>query len=84
MHVFSGIEFHVIVFIVAPVSGLVISLPFAACGLLALFELAIIFRLWRFARSAERELAVLDQLKEMPTNGADAELGSTASHPVAT
>jgi phosphatidylglycerophosphate synthase len=53
-HLVSGIEFEMFVFIVGPLTGLVIPVTAAAGALLLFFELVLIARLLRAARRYER------------------------------
>jgi phosphatidylglycerophosphate synthase len=50
-HVFSGIEFQMAVFIVGPVTGLVVGSTVVAGVLLVTFELLLIYKLWLATRS---------------------------------
>nr|WP_223874252.1 CDP-alcohol phosphatidyltransferase family protein [Salinispora mooreana] len=51
VHIFSGIEFHMAVFIIGPLTGAVLAVSIVAGALLLLFELALIFKLWLSTRS---------------------------------
>ena len=57
-HVFSGIEFEMTVFILAPLIGWIVGISVAAAGLLLLFEAWLVVKLWRqtrvFAATVER------------------------------
>ena len=55
-HLVSGIEFEMAVFIVAPLTGMVIGVPVVAGGLLLVFELLLIYKLLTAARSYTRHL----------------------------
>lgn len=55
-HLFSGIEFQMVVFIVGPLTGRIVPTTLAAAGLLLIFELAIIYKLWLSTRDFERVL----------------------------
>ncbi|TQN32725.1 CDP-alcohol phosphatidyltransferase-like enzyme [Haloactinospora alba] len=69
MHLFSGIEFEMFVCVVAPVTALlapllpvtslVVGVTVLACAGLALFEVLIVYRLWRATRGFVRELRAL-------------------------
>jgi phosphatidylglycerophosphate synthase len=55
-HLVSGIEFEMAVFIVGPLTGLVIGVPIVAGALLVLFELLLIYKLLSATRSYTRHL----------------------------
>jgi phosphatidylglycerophosphate synthase len=62
IHLFSGVEFEMTVFIIGPLIGLVFWTSIVAAALLLLFEALLVFRLWqligrwqRDMRRAERE-----------------------------
>ncbi|MDA2812257.1 CDP-alcohol phosphatidyltransferase family protein [Nocardiopsis sp. RSe5-2] len=66
-HLFSGIEFQMGVFIVAPLvgaffPGAMLWVVGASCAGLMFFELFIVGRLWQASRRYEREAVVLDEL----------------------
>jgi hypothetical protein len=54
-HVVSGIEFQMAVFIVGPLTGWIIGTTLVAGGLLAAFEMLLIYKLWITARDAGSE-----------------------------
>jgi phosphatidylglycerophosphate synthase len=56
-HVFSGIEFQMVVFIVGPLTGLLVGSAVAAGALLVAFELLLIYKLWTATRGYLRHLA---------------------------
>ncbi|WP_283138618.1 CDP-alcohol phosphatidyltransferase family protein [Rhizohabitans arisaemae] len=58
-HVISGIEFHMAVFIVAPILGPSALIPIAGTigAILMTFEFVIVYRLWLAARECERVIA---------------------------
>jgi phosphatidylglycerophosphate synthase len=56
-HVVSGIEFQMAVFIIGPVTGLIIGSAIVAGALLVAFELLLIFKLWTATRSYRGHLA---------------------------
>jgi phosphatidylglycerophosphate synthase len=56
-HVFSGIEFQMAVFIVGPLTHLVVGTTIAASALLVAFELMLIYKLWTATRSYVKHLA---------------------------
>lgn len=62
MHLFSGIEFQMFIFIVAPIIGFIPETIFFGSILLLLFELAIIYKLWLSTKDFERELAELQDV----------------------
>lgn len=51
-HLFSGVEFQMAVFIVGPLAGAVPETAIVALGLLAVFEVAAVYRLWVTVRAA--------------------------------
>jgi phosphatidylglycerophosphate synthase len=57
-HVVSGIEFQMAVFIIGPVTGLVIGSTVVAGVLLVGFELLLIFKLWTATRSYLRHIGI--------------------------
>ncbi|WP_017556135.1 CDP-alcohol phosphatidyltransferase family protein [Nocardiopsis baichengensis] len=66
-HLFSGIEFQMGVFIVAPLVGTLFPVAMlwiigASCAGLLLFEAFIVTRLWQATRRYEREKRALDEL----------------------
>ncbi|MDA2806292.1 CDP-alcohol phosphatidyltransferase family protein [Nocardiopsis suaedae] len=66
-HLFSGIEFQMGVFIVAPLvgaffPGAMLWVVGASCAGLLFFESFIVGRLWQASRRYEREAVVLDEL----------------------
>ena len=65
-HLFSGIEYEMTVFILAPLTGLIIPVTVAAAALLLIFEAWLVVKLWRQTRvfaarleRAERDAAAL-------------------------
>jgi phosphatidylglycerophosphate synthase len=56
-HVFSGVEFQMVVFIIAPLTTLVLGLTIAGMVLLLLTEAAVTYKLFLSARDVERQLA---------------------------
>lgn len=66
MHLVSGIEFQMAVFIIGPLTGAVIEVGIIAGALLLAFELAIIYRFWRSHRAYVRALA---RLRSQPIRG---------------
>jgi phosphatidylglycerophosphate synthase len=77
-HLFSGIEFQMGTFIVAPVVG-AFSVPamlvviITSCVTMLVTELFLIVRLWQYSRRVERETALLDTVIPL-----DAEMAGTA------
>ncbi|MBW6435510.1 CDP-alcohol phosphatidyltransferase family protein [Actinoplanes hulinensis] len=59
-HVFSGIEFMMFVFVLGPLTGLVVPFTVVAAVLLTAFELLLIYKLWLTTRtySAEKEALI--------------------------
>jgi phosphatidylglycerophosphate synthase len=56
-HLFSGIEFQMAIFIIAPLTGWIIGTSAGAGALLAGFELLIIYKLWTATKGYTRLLA---------------------------
>lgn len=56
-HVFSGVEFQMTVFIIAPLTSLVLGFSIAAIVLLLLSEAAVTYKLYLSARDVDRQLA---------------------------
>lgn len=61
-HLFSGIEFQMFIFIVAPIIGLIPETIIFSTVLLLLFEVVIIYKLWQSTRKFEREVAETDDI----------------------
>jgi phosphatidylglycerophosphate synthase len=59
IHVVSGIEFQMAVFVVGPITGLLLAVPAVAGALLIAFELLLIYKLWLSTRAFERDMAAL-------------------------
>ncbi|AQS57120.1 CDP-alcohol phosphatidyltransferase family protein [Novibacillus thermophilus] len=57
MHLFSGIEFQMFIFIIAPIVGFIPEIILFSSALLFMFELAIIYKLWLSTKDFEKELA---------------------------
>jgi hypothetical protein len=65
-HLFSGIEYEMTIFILAPLTGWIITVTVAAAALLLIFEAWLVVKLWRQTRAfaarverAERDVAAL-------------------------
>ena len=65
-HLFSGIEYEMTVFILAPLTGWIVRVTIAAAALLLIFEAWLVVKLWRQTRvftarveRAERDVAAL-------------------------
>jgi phosphatidylglycerophosphate synthase len=56
-HVISGIEFQMAVFIIGPLTHLIVGTTLVVAGLLVAFELLLIYKLWTATRSYVRHLA---------------------------
>jgi phosphatidylglycerophosphate synthase len=56
-HLFSGIEFQMFVFIVAPLTHMIIGVTLASAALLIAFELLLIYKLWSATKTFARQLA---------------------------
>ncbi|PTM56658.1 CDP-alcohol phosphatidyltransferase family protein [Desmospora activa] len=57
-HLFSGIEFQMFIFIIGPLTGLILEMVVVSAVLLLTFELAIIYKLWLSTKDMDRELTV--------------------------
>ncbi|MDQ0338510.1 phosphatidylglycerophosphate synthase [Caldalkalibacillus uzonensis] len=68
-HLFSGIEFQMFIFIVAPLLGILKETIIVSCVLLLLFEIPIVYKLWLSTNDYERQMKSLqekyDELQEM-------------------
>jgi phosphatidylglycerophosphate synthase len=58
-HLFSGIEFMMFVFIIGPVTGLIVLVTVASGLLLLAFEALLIYKLWTTTRTFHRKLAAI-------------------------
>ena len=56
MHLFSGIEFQMFVFVVAPIIGFMKEIIFFGAILLMAFEAAILYKIWLSTKDFQREL----------------------------
>ena len=79
IHVVSGIEFQMAVFVVGPITGLLLVVPAVAGALLVAFELMLIYKLWLSTRAFERDLATLDATEA--AEAAEAANGPAAAIP---
>lgn len=59
VHLFSGIEFMMFVFIVGPVTGQIIAVTIVSGVLLLAFESLLVLKLWTTTRTFRRKLAAL-------------------------
>lgn len=57
MHLFSGIEYQMFIFVVAPIIGFIPQIMFFGSIVLFMFEMAIIYKLWLSTKDFEKELA---------------------------
>jgi len=64
-HLFSGIEFQMFVFILGPLTTLVLPMTLLACVLLLVFEFAVVYKLVLSARDLDKLLA---RLRAMPSD----------------
>ncbi|WP_221322646.1 CDP-alcohol phosphatidyltransferase family protein [Actinoplanes sp. L3-i22] len=67
VHVFSGIEFMMFVFIVAPVVNQVKLVTIASCALMLVFELLLVYKLWTHTQTFARRLAKLERAESLET-----------------
>jgi phosphatidylglycerophosphate synthase len=72
-HLFSGIEFEMFVFIVAPIVA-VIQVSIFAVVMMLVFELLLVFKLWMATRSFTVQLALIPPLPEGVEEDAEADL----------
>ena len=68
MHLFSGIEFQMFVFIVGPLTHQVVGVTLASAVLLIAFELLLIYKLWTATQTFARQVtpAVVTQRVKAP------------------
>jgi hypothetical protein len=59
-HLVGGIEFQMAVLVIAPVTGAVVAVTIVAGALMILFELAVIYMIYRAAKSVTRQIASID------------------------
>ncbi|PTX50641.1 phosphatidylglycerophosphate synthase [Melghirimyces profundicolus] len=64
MHLFSGIEFQMFIFVVAPIVGLLKETIFFGSILLMAFEAAIVYKIWLSTKDFEREFTRIRQATE--------------------
>ncbi len=62
VHVFSGIEFMMFVFIVGPLINQVAIVTIVSSALMIAFELLLIYKLWTTTKSFSRRLAALERV----------------------
>jgi hypothetical protein len=83
VHVVSGIEFMMFVFIVGPVVGWIVGVTLLSAALLLAFELLLIYKLWTATKSFARRMAAA--LPAQPTGSEDAvEQGDVVQGPETT
>jgi phosphatidylglycerophosphate synthase len=71
-HLFSGIEYEMTVFIIAPLTGWIIGVPVAAGALLLLFEAWLIYKFFRHTQAFPARLEAEIQAREQATAEAEA------------
>jgi phosphatidylglycerophosphate synthase len=59
-HLVGGIEFQMAVLIVAPLTGAIIAVSAVAAGLMLFFELAVIYMIYRAAKSVTQQIVAID------------------------
>ena len=59
-HLVGGIEFQMAVLVVAPLTGAIIEVSVVAAALMLFFELAVIYMIYRAAKSVTRQIASID------------------------
>ncbi len=69
-HLFSGIEFMMFVFILGPVLNQVIATTIVSSALMIAFELLLIFRLYRYAKSKSATAVPAPRLEQAPATSA--------------
>ncbi|EGL82027.1 CDP-alcohol phosphatidyltransferase [Caldalkalibacillus thermarum TA2.A1] len=74
-HLFSGIEFQMFIFIVAPLLGMITEIIILSCILLLLFEIPIVYKLWLSTKDYERQMKTLqEKLNELQNELQEMEL----------
>jgi phosphatidylglycerophosphate synthase len=66
IHLFSGIEFEMTVFVIGPLIGFVFWTSIVAGALLLLFEALLVFRLWQLTRKWRSDMAKAERKKISP------------------
>ncbi len=74
-HVISGIEFQMAIFIVAPLTGLIIAIPIGVGAIFVLFEVAVLYKFWLSTQDYRRALAELTAPGALPSPRAGASAG---------
>ncbi|GGE09751.1 hypothetical protein GCM10011571_08810 [Marinithermofilum abyssi] len=64
MHFWSGIEFQMFIFIVAPILGIIKEMIFFGSLLLFAFEAAIVYKIWLSTKDFEREFNKIKEATE--------------------
>ncbi|SFS75589.1 CDP-alcohol phosphatidyltransferase family protein [Marininema halotolerans] len=57
MHLFSGIEFQMFIFVLAPILGFIKETIIFSCAGLLIFEVAILYKIWLSTKDFEREFS---------------------------
>jgi len=81
MHLVSGIEFEMFVFIVAPITGWIFGITLVTGALLALFEVRLILLLWKATRQHATWKAA-HPATDLPAQGTDPTRTAAADSPV--
>ncbi|MDR6225882.1 CDP-alcohol phosphatidyltransferase family protein [Desmospora profundinema] len=60
MHLFSGIEYQMFIFIIGPITGLIVETIILSSIVFVLFELAILYKVWLSTEDFNKEMAILE------------------------
>ncbi|SDC02128.1 CDP-alcohol phosphatidyltransferase [Melghirimyces thermohalophilus] len=66
-HLFSGIEYQMFIFIIAPITGWIPQITLAASLLLFLFEAALIYKMWLSTRDLHHHLKEIEESAKSET-----------------
>lgn len=61
MHLFSGIEYQMFIFIIGPIIGFIPETIIVSSIIFALFELAIMYKLWLSTKDFKKEIGILQE-----------------------
>jgi hypothetical protein len=81
VHLVSGIEFEMFVFIVAPLTGWIFGVTVVTGALLVLFEVRLILLLWKATRQHAKWKATQPPLADVPAQGVDPDLPAQSTDP---
>lgn len=71
IHLFSGIEFEMTVFVIGPLIGFVFWTSIVAGVLLLFFEMLLVFRLWQLIGRWASDMAAAERYRAQPGSDAD-------------